>query len=148
MQQVALDIAGDIAGTVQRLFGAMRRLSPPGLSLTAASTLSTLEREGPHRLTELAVKEGVTQPAMTQLVTRLENDALAQRRADPQDRRVVLVEITAAGRDLLRHRRSVRVARVEAMLQALPAADRRAVEAALPALNRLADLIADRITGQ
>ncbi|GAB4058060.1 MarR family transcriptional regulator [Catellatospora paridis] len=129
----------DLALTVQRLFGALRRLSPPGISLSAAATLATLEREGPQRLTELAVREGVTQPAMTQIVTRLERDALAARTADPADRRVVLVEITQAGRDLLRHRRDVRAERVAALLAQLDPADRAAVEAALPALGRLAD---------
>lgn len=131
----------DLAGTVQRLFTAMRRLSPPGLSLTAASTLATLERDGPHRLTELAAREGVTQPAMTQLVSRLEREGLALRRPDPGDGRVVLIEITPAGRDLLRHRRALRAEKVGELLAALPAADRRAIEAALPALDRLAGLI-------
>lgn len=129
----------DLALTVQRLFAALRRLSPPGISLSAAATLATLEREGPQRLTELAVREGVTQPAMTQIVTRLERDALAARTADPADRRVVLVEITQAGRDLLRHRRDVRAERVAALLSQLDPADRAAIEAALPALGRLAD---------
>ncbi len=127
--------------TVQTLFGALRRLNPPGLSLTAASTLGTLERHGPLRLTELATREGVTQPAMTQLVSRLERDALAARAADPVDGRVVLVQITRAGRDLLHHRRSVRARKVNVLLRGLPEQDRQAIEAALPALNRLAELI-------
>lgn len=133
--------AVDLASTVQRLFAALRRTSPPGLSLTAASTLSTLDAGGPLRLTELAAREGVTQPAMTQLVTRLERDALAVRRPSPQDGRVVLVDITTAGRDLLRHRRRVRADVVASLLAELPAADRAAIEAALPALDRLASLI-------
>lgn len=133
--------AVDLASTVQRLFAALRRTSPPGLSLTAASTLSTLDATGPLRLTELATREGVTQPAMTQLVTRLERDALAVRRPHPEDGRAVLVEITIAGRDLLRHRRRVRAKVVATLLAELPAQDRAAIEAALPALDRLASLI-------
>ncbi|GAA1658479.1 MarR family transcriptional regulator [Catellatospora bangladeshensis] len=129
----------DLALTVQRLFAGLRRLSPPGISLSAAATLATLEREGPQRLTELAGREGVTQPAMTQIVTRLERDALAVRAADPADRRVVLVEITQAGRDLLRHRRAVRAERVGELLAGLDDADRTAITAALPALHRLAE---------
>lgn len=131
----------DLASTVQRLFTALRRTNPPGLSLTAASTLSTLDADGPLRLTELATREGVTQPAMTQLVTRLERDALAQRRPHPDDGRAVLVEITPAGRDLLRHRRAVRAKAVRSLLAELSAADRAAIEAALPALDRLATLL-------
>src|SRR5262245_11016968 len=89
--------------TFERVFALLRRLNPPdGLSLTAASTLRALEQAGPHRLSDLAASERVTQPAMTQLVSRLERTGLARRSADPADRRVVLVQITDAGRDLLR----------------------------------------------
>jgi len=136
--RVATDL--DLSTTISRVFTALRRLNPPGLSLTAASTLSTLEREGPHRLTELAAIEGVTQPAMTQIVTRLERDSLAVRTADPADRRVVLVEITSAGRDLLHHRRTVRSDKVAALLAQLEPQHAAAIAAALPALNALADL--------
>ncbi|WP_084557090.1 MarR family transcriptional regulator [Hamadaea tsunoensis] len=132
----------DLVVTVQRLFSSFRQLSPLGLSLSAASTLATLERDGARRLTELAVAEGVTQPAMTQIVSRLERDSLAARTADPSDRRVVLVEITSAGRDLLHHRRRVRTEKVEALLARLQPHEAAAIEAALPALNTLATLAA------
>ena len=126
--------------TFERLFALMRRLNPPqDVSLTAASTLRTLERDGPHRLSELAAREGVTQPAMTQVVSRLERDALAERDTDPADGRVVLVAITAAGRDLLRHRRDTRAAKLAALMDALTPEDRATIMAARPALDRLSD---------
>jgi DNA-binding MarR family transcriptional regulator len=52
------------------------------------------------------------------------------------------VEITSAGRDLLHHRRSVRTQRVCDLLARIDTRDRAAIEAALPALNRLTDLAA------
>ena len=79
-----------------------------GLSLTAAATLATLERSGPRRLTALAVREGVTQPAMTQLIARLQDSGLVDRAADPADGRVVQVRLTDEGRELLARRRAVR----------------------------------------
>ncbi len=79
-----------------------RDSQPSGLSLTAASTLRNLELNGPRRLTDLAADESVTQPAMTQLVSRLERDGLAERTTDPTDGRVVLVRVTPAGTALLR----------------------------------------------
>jgi DNA-binding MarR family transcriptional regulator len=131
---------GQLVDTFERLFALLRRLNPPqDVSLTAASTLRTLERDGPHRLSGLAAKEGVTQPAMTQVVSRLERDALAERDTDPADGRVVLVRITAAGRDLLRHRRQTRAARLAVLMDALAPEDRAAIMAALPALDRLSD---------
>lgn len=49
-----------------RVIRLLRRLTTPdGLSLTAASTLYRLDEFGAHRLSDLAVAEGVTQPGMT-----------------------------------------------------------------------------------
>ncbi|MEV4135782.1 MarR family transcriptional regulator [Dactylosporangium sp. NPDC049742] len=124
---------------VERLFSLLRQGNPPNdISLTAASTLRRLEREGPRRLTELAAAEGVTQPAMTQLAQRLERDGLAERTTDPTDGRVVLVRVTQAGRDLLARRRKVRAAHLQDLLSSLSADDQALLAAALPALERLA----------
>jgi DNA-binding MarR family transcriptional regulator len=127
--------------TIERVFGLLRRLQPnDGLSLTAASTLHRLEVDGPRRLTELAGLEGVTQPAMTQLVSRLERSGLAGRRADPHDGRVVLVEITDRGREAMHRRREARTRRFTDLLTALDERERAAITAALPALHRLTEL--------
>src|SRR5271155_4832760 len=75
--------------------GAVRRI-PREMSLTSASTLATLERTGPRRITDLAVIEGVTQPAMTVLVRVLEQSGLVERSGDPTDKRVALVAVTGA----------------------------------------------------
>src|SRR4029453_17016435 len=99
----------------------MRRLNPrDGLSLTAASALRRLERLGPSRLTELACAEGVTQPGMTQLVSRREKEGLVRRGGDPADRRVVVVTLTAAGRAAVRKRRAARVRALSVVLKDLP----------------------------
>jgi DNA-binding MarR family transcriptional regulator len=131
-----------LAVSFERMLALARRLNPSdGLSLTAASTLRTLERHGEHRLSDLAVKEGVTQPAMTQLVSRLERDGLAQRCTDPTDGRVVVVRIAEAGREVLRRRRDARGQRLLDLMAALSPDDRAAILAALPALDRLSNLL-------
>src|SRR5579862_3393080 len=110
-------LAGEVAVALERLFGVFRSLSPAdGLSLTAAATLATLERSGPRRLTGLAVQEGVTQPAMTQLIARLQDAGLVRREADPADGRVVQVRLTDQGRDTLARRRAVRAERLAVIL--------------------------------
>jgi DNA-binding MarR family transcriptional regulator len=132
----------DILVTFERVFGLLRRLQPnDGLSLTAASTLHRLELDGARRLTELAGLEGVTQPAMTQLVSRLERSGLAARRADPQDGRAVLVEITDRGREVMRRRREARTRRFTDLLTTLDNDEQAAIVAALPALHRLTELV-------
>jgi DNA-binding MarR family transcriptional regulator len=135
--------AADVAAGLARLLVLIRWLSPPGLSLTTAATLSTLEHSGPIRLTALAGSEGITQPAMTQLVGRLEDAGLAVRRADPDDGRVVNVEITDAGRELVAERRAARAQRLSALLSRLSQADQDALAAALPAIDALTSLDRD-----
>jgi DNA-binding MarR family transcriptional regulator len=116
-----------------------RRLNPPtGLSLTAAATLATLERSGPCRLTSLAAREGVTQPAMTQLIARLQDAGLVERAADPDDGRVVQIHVTADGRALLARRRAVRAERLAGLLAQLSPEEQAALATALPAMETLA----------
>ena len=130
-----------IASGFERFYELLRRLTPRSeLSLTAASTLRNLELNGPRRLTELSTVEGVTQPAMTQLVSRLERERLAERATDPTDGRVVLVRITPAGRELLARRRETRARHLAELLSTLSTEDQRRLAAALPALERLGGL--------
>jgi DNA-binding MarR family transcriptional regulator len=130
-----------LAAGLEQLISMVRRLVPPdGMSLTAISTLRALQDSGPCRLSELAVVQGVTQPAMTQLVTRLERDGYARRGGSTDDARVVLVSLTDAGADLLRRRRAVRVRVLRELIDTLPDADQDLVYAAVPAINLLAGL--------
>jgi DNA-binding MarR family transcriptional regulator len=108
-----------------------------GLSLTAAGTLARLQREGPARLTELATAEGITQPSMTALVARLSAQGLVRRDADPSDGRAVVLSLTAAGTELLEHRRASRTARLAPFVASLSPDDLRSIARAMPALNRL-----------
>lgn len=132
-------LAGEVAGVLERLFGVFRALSPPdGLSLTAAATLATLERSGPCRLTWLAAREGVTQPAMTQLIARLQDAGLVDRAVDPADGRAAQIRLTDEGRATLARRRAVRADRLADLLAGLTPAERDALAAAVPAMDVLA----------
>src|SRR5690349_11129516 len=111
-----------MASGFQRLHEGLRRLIPrDGMSLTAASTLRRLADSGPHRLCDLSGPEGVSQPAMTQLVTRLEREGLARRGSDPADGRVVVVSITEAGREAVELRRARNLEALAERLDRLPA---------------------------
>lgn len=111
-----------------------------GMSFTAASALARLE-QGPARLTALAAAEGVTQPSMTQLVQRLERQALALRIDDPEDGRVTLVAITDTGREVLAERRQERDTRLANLLSSLPDEEQHALatamRTALPLVQRM-----------
>jgi DNA-binding MarR family transcriptional regulator len=112
-----------------------------GLGLTASMALSTLNREGPARVTTLAATGGIGQPAMTELVHRLQRQGLVTRVEDPGDGRAALVTITDTGRALLDDQRRDRHDRLAEMLAALPAEDEATLtltmHVALPIIGRL-----------
>ncbi|MFI6886065.1 MarR family winged helix-turn-helix transcriptional regulator [Streptosporangium canum] len=111
------------------------------LSFTTLSVLDTLAHgDGPVRLTDLAKTEQVSQPGITQLVTRLERDGLVERRPDPSDGRAVLVHITEAGRRIGRSRHDDRTRHLAPLVAQLTAGQRQAIAGALPALTRIAEL--------
>jgi DNA-binding MarR family transcriptional regulator len=137
----------EIASGLERVITLLRLIRSPlgDMNLTTSSTLSRLAAAGPKRLGDLAVDESVTQPAMTQLVSRLEGQGLAERRRQPEDQRVVMVHITEAGRQLIHEVRTNRASTVSELLITMGAEDERAIAAALPALGRLIELIAPRM---
>ncbi|MFI7031864.1 MarR family winged helix-turn-helix transcriptional regulator [Microbispora rosea] len=126
----------------------VRRLSVQGdLSLTAATTLSYLDRNGPQRLSVLAARQSVTQPSMTQLVQRLEREGLVCRAVDDLDGRAVRVSVTDDGRALLAERRRRRRERLTEMLGTLSPSELRELTRVagefLPLLRRLLEGTAD-----
>lgn len=134
-----LELAVGLSAGLERVVGLLRALAQPsGLSLTAVSTMAALDQAGPGRLTALANRAGVTQPAMTQLISRLEDAGLVRREADIADGRVVQVAITDTGRAAMARRRAVRAERLAVILAHLSAEHRAALAAALPALDALA----------
>ncbi|BCJ33936.1 hypothetical protein Athai_14390 [Actinocatenispora thailandica] len=117
---------------------AVRRL-PRDMSLASAATLATLDKTGPRRITDLAVAEGVTQPAMTVLVRVLEESGLVERKGDPSDKRVTLVCLTEAGASYVRTRHQAGVHAYARLIDELTGDEVEALAAALPALLRLAE---------
>jgi DNA-binding MarR family transcriptional regulator len=109
----------------------MRRLDEDlGLSPARFSVLATLRYDGPHRIGALARSEGVAQPTMTQLVQALETAGLVARRPDPTDGRSHVVELTSAGRALVRRARARKIAWIDEVLADLPPSAHAAVRAA------------------
>ena len=81
-------------------------LKRTGISRMEASVLGAV-RSDPRRITDLAEREGCTQPAITRLVDRLQARGWVVREPDPSDGRVVLVALTAEGQDLADRMRTV-----------------------------------------
>lgn len=118
----------------------VRQVPRHSISRAAASTLGILAREGPQRITVLAEREAVSQPAMTNLVQRLEGHGLVSRASDPADARATLISVTPDGVATLQERRRLVDADVATTFERLSPDDRAAIVAALPALTHFTEL--------
>jgi len=137
----------DLAGLASRLrlsvFRAsrtLRRESQAGISPSMLAALSTIDRHAPITAGDLALHEQVRKPTVTRILAGLVDEGLIERTADPLDRRVAWVQLTPAGRALMRNvrRRSDRF--LAGRLSALDPTD-------LSTLERAAEIL-DRITEQ
>ncbi len=125
------------ASALTRIFFAR---TTTGLSRTEVGLLAALSRH-PHRVTELAVTEGITQPAVTQLVNRLEQRGYVERRTDDRDGRVVLVTLTDAGQAALDSVRAEYRALLHEEMATLDDAEVETLTSAVDILDRLIDRI-------
>ena len=114
-----------------------------GLSRTEVGVLAALSAR-PHRVTELAASEGITQPAVTQLVNRLQQRGWVDRRDDSHDGRVVLVVITDAGQEALERVRTEYRALLRDEMTALEDEEVETLAAAVGILDRLIERLDGR----
>ena len=108
--------------------------------IAQASVLGRLDREGPLTTSALAAAERVRPQSMAQTLAELEEEQLIARRADPNDRRQTLIEITKGGRARLvdeRRRREHWLA--EAIAQELTPEEQQTLLDAVPLLRRLTE---------
>jgi DNA-binding MarR family transcriptional regulator len=132
-----------LAGSIERLTRLFLARSELDLSRTEVNVLFEVATL-PQRITELAAREGVTQPAITLLVNRLEEQRWVERRRDPTDGRAVLVAITSTGEDLIAKVRAEYVALVDEHLADLSDADLRRLMRAAEIFEGLFDSLTDR----
>ena len=109
-------------------------LAPHGLQPGWFDLLAALRRAGaPYELnpTDLMAATMLTSGGVTKRLDRLAEAGLIERRADPSDRRGTLVRLTPAGRQAIDAAIETHAANEKRLLDALPEADRRALDALL-----------------
>lgn len=126
------------SATLHLLRTVRRQDAALGVGPAKLSALAVLVFGGPRSIGALARAEQVRLPTMSRLVAALEQDGLARRVRDPEDRRAAIVHPTAVGRRVLHRGRERRVAALAGRLERLSAAE-------LDLLERAAELI-ERIT--
>ena len=95
----------------QELGSQNAKLSPTDLWL-----VDRVSEFGPARMSELATWQSVDRSTMTAQVGKLEKLGLVQRAPDPQDRRAIVVSVTASGHRLHEESRAAACAAFDSML--------------------------------
>lgn len=126
---------------VGRLARQLRRRAVGGLTASQYSALATVDRLGSVRPSELAEREGVSAPTLSRILAGLEGHGYVRRAADRADRRSSLITLSPAGRRALAAIRRERTALLARGLDDLTTAERDAIAAALPALERLVEAV-------
>lgn len=142
------EVAGRLRLSVTRLARILRQQDAASLGPTLSSALATVHHCGPLTLGDLAAREHVTPPSITRAVEKLEAQGLVVRRTDAQDRRLVLVEISAAGRRRIAESRSRHTAWLASRLRELSPADLESLAAAAGVLTRLTEVVSNDAAGR
>ncbi len=128
LQQADADRAMELADLLGQAMRRLRRgtreaLAPLGLSWSQARVVRLLT-DAPLRMSLIADRLGVVPRSATDMVDSVEQAGLVARHADPDDRRSVLVELTAPGRLLLERLDAARLESARQVFDALDADQR------------------------
>lgn len=139
-------LATDLAGlashlrlSVFRASRTLRRESQAGISPTLLAALSTIERHGPMTAGALAAHEQVRKPTVTRILSALVDEGLVERTPDPADRRIAWVQLTPAGRSLMRTVRRRTDRYLAQRLRKLDAEELATLERAAEILDRITE---------
>lgn len=98
--------------------------------------MTILYHEGPTRVSDLAIRLEVSTPTVTGILDRLVRQRLSYRMSDPRDRRVVLNNLTAEGRELVERLQPAQGTQLERTLARLDDDEREQLRSALQTLLR------------
>jgi DNA-binding MarR family transcriptional regulator len=131
------ELAAHLRLVIMRLARQLRSQTVAGLSPSLISALVTIERKGPVTLGQLAALERVKPPSVTRMVSALEQAALVRRVADPLDRRVARLSLTAEGKRTVERSRTRKTAFLARRLHELDDAQLESLRQALPVLEQV-----------
>jgi DNA-binding MarR family transcriptional regulator len=134
------ELAGGLRTVVNRLAYALRSpVAADGITPTRLSALMTLLKHGALRPGDLAARLSISAASASRLIDVLLEGEWVGREPDPDDRRACLISLSPHGKETLERLRREGTGELAAGIEALPADQRAALAAALPALIALAD---------
>jgi DNA-binding MarR family transcriptional regulator len=131
--QRLLDLLNALGSTTFRQL-LWQRASELDLTYAQSQVLFHVADNGGCHMGDVAKAFGVTLPAITHIVDRLEEKQFLTRADDPADRRVYVLELTRAGRALVQELHGLQMRGVEGVLRRMAADDRQRVIKGLEAL--------------
>lgn len=78
-----------------------RQVAHLEITATQAVVLKQLGESGPVRANELGERLMISGATLTGILDRLEKMAMLERRADPEDRRAIMIDLTSGGHRLV-----------------------------------------------
>jgi len=131
-------LIGTVAPVMRHLVAHARRRKTWGeLTYQQYNVLRLIDANGPQPQAELARRLMVSAPVVTRLAAGLADANLVERGTDANDRRAVLLRLTATGRRRARAMRRDLLEAAHELLEPLPEERRAAVAAALEELQVL-----------
>lgn len=112
-----------------------------GLSMVQMNVLTHIYYGGECDITALLETLEVSKAAAGQLVERMEQQGLVERRPDPQDRRARIVSLTAKGSQLVLASIDARQSWMNEVMAKVPEAQREVIAVSLRALTRAAETL-------
>ncbi len=133
-----LELLNSLGGSIFRQL-LWQKASDLDLTYAQSQVLFRLAEHPGSHMGDVAKAFGVTLPAVTHIVDRLEEKGLVTRGDHPADRRVYVLDLTRAGKGLVEELEAIRLRGMERVLARMSADDRRRVLIGLEALVDAAD---------
>ena len=124
--QRLLDLLNALGSTTFRQL-LWQRASELDLTYAQSQVLFYVNDRGGCHMGDVAKAFGVTLPAVTHIIDRLEQKQFVVRGDDPADRRVHALEVTPPGRALVQELHGLQMRSLERVLARMPGRDRRHV---------------------
>lgn len=135
----------DVVARLRRVLRTSIRADYPweALPMAQVELLQSLAESAPARVGDLATRLRLAPSTVSGLISQMMAAGLVERGTDRNDRRVAVVELSADGRQQLVGWHAAHRDRIAVALGELEPGDRAAIDAALPALSRLVDRLAE-----
>jgi DNA-binding MarR family transcriptional regulator len=135
----------DVVARLRRVLRTSIRAEYPweALPMAQVELLQSLSESAPARVGDLATRLRLAPSTVSGLISQMMAAGLVERGTDRSDRRVAVVELSPDGRRQLADWHAAHRNRIATALGDLDPRDRVAIDAALPALSRLVDRLAE-----